>query len=267
MPDGFNMVTAMETIHRHIHAVGCGALPSCWTTGDPAAFCEVNNLFVPGLAVWFGAACRRPFGDGSWDGYLPPMPRGSMWGVRDHRIGDGWRRYISYGSHGVVSDVMEIMEAGGGKREVRFFFRRDAEALLGALWCLDMMGHVGFMPFDPQVYLLHMMKHGDGLLLDATVCVSDTFYFVDDRDTGYGVLWHGRDGGDPVSRTGVTEMKSSAIRAHPDYEDVSLPLSVRCPGAVPAETHRPGTVIAEMTFTVPLHAARRQREADLWALL
>lgn len=23
MPDGFNMVTAMETIHRHIHAVGC----------------------------------------------------------------------------------------------------------------------------------------------------------------------------------------------------------------------------------------------------
>lgn len=36
MPDGFNMVTAMETIHRHIHAVGCGALPSCWMTGVPA---------------------------------------------------------------------------------------------------------------------------------------------------------------------------------------------------------------------------------------
>ena len=128
MPDGFNMVTAMETIHRHIHAVGCGALPSCWMTGDPSFFCRADGLFVPSLAVWFGAACRRPFGDGSWDGYLPPMPRGSMWGVRDHRTGDGWRRYISYGSHGVVSDVMEIMEAGGGKREVRFFFRRDAEA-------------------------------------------------------------------------------------------------------------------------------------------
>jgi hypothetical protein len=162
---------------------------------------------------------------------------------------------------------MEIMEMGGGKREVRFIFRRNPEALLGALWCLNMMGRVGVMPFDPQVYLLHTMKHGDGLLLDATVCVSDTFYFVDDRDTGYGVLWHGRDGGDPVSRTGVTEMKSSAIRAHPDYEDVSLPLSVRCPGAVPPETHRPGTVIAEMTFIVPLHAAVRQREADLWTLL
>lgn len=121
MPDGFNMVTAMETIHRHIHAVGCGALPSCWMTGDPSFFCRADGLFVPSLAVWFGAACRRPFGDGSWDGYLPPMPRGSMWGVRDHRTGDGWRRYISYGSHGVVSDVMEIMEAGGGKREVRFF--------------------------------------------------------------------------------------------------------------------------------------------------
>lgn len=38
------------------------------------------------------------------------------------------------------------------------------------------MGRVGVMPFDPQVYLLHTMKHGDGLLLDATVCVSDTFY-------------------------------------------------------------------------------------------
>lgn len=76
MPDGFNMVTAMETIHRHIHAVGCGALPSCWMTGDPSFFCRADGLFVPSLAVWFGAACRRPFGDGSWDGYLPPMPRG-----------------------------------------------------------------------------------------------------------------------------------------------------------------------------------------------
>lgn len=119
MPDGFNMVTAMETIHRHIHAVGCGALPSCWMTGDPPFFCRADGLFVPSLAVWFGAACRRPFGDGSWDGYLPPMPRGSMWGVRDHRTGDGWRRYISYGSHGVVSDVMEIMEAGGGSSRLR----------------------------------------------------------------------------------------------------------------------------------------------------
>lgn len=78
MPDGFNMVTAMETIHRHIHAVGCGALPSCWMTGDPSFFCRADGLFVPSLAVWFGAACRRPFGDGSWDGYLPPMPRGSI---------------------------------------------------------------------------------------------------------------------------------------------------------------------------------------------
>lgn len=76
MPDGFNMVTAMETIHRHIHAVGCGVLPSCWMTGDPLFFCRADGLFVPSLAVWFGAACRRPFGDGSWDGYLPPMPRG-----------------------------------------------------------------------------------------------------------------------------------------------------------------------------------------------
>jgi hypothetical protein len=162
---------------------------------------------------------------------------------------------------------MEIMEMGGGKREVRFIFRRNPEALLGALWCLNMMGRVGFMPFDPQVYLLHTMKHGDGLLLDATVCVSDTFYFVDDRDTGYGVLWHGRDGGDPVSRTGVTEMKSSAIRAHPNYEDVSLPLSVWVPRCSPGTKPRPGSVIAEMAFTVPLHAAVRQREADLWTLL
>lgn len=47
MPDGFNMVTAMETIHRHIHAVGCGALPSCWMTGDPSFFCRADGLFVP----------------------------------------------------------------------------------------------------------------------------------------------------------------------------------------------------------------------------
>lgn len=58
MPDGFNMVTAMETIHRHIHAVGCGALPSCWMTGDPSLFCRADGLFVPSLAVWFDAACR-----------------------------------------------------------------------------------------------------------------------------------------------------------------------------------------------------------------
>lgn len=51
MPDGFNMVTAMETIHRHIHAVGCGALPSCWMTGDPSFFCRADGLFVPSLAV------------------------------------------------------------------------------------------------------------------------------------------------------------------------------------------------------------------------
>ena len=65
MPDGFNMVTAMETIHRHIHAVGCGALPSCWMTGDPSFFCRADGLFVPSLAVWFGAACRRPLPCGS----------------------------------------------------------------------------------------------------------------------------------------------------------------------------------------------------------
>ena len=141
------------------------------------------------------------------------------------------------------------------------------EALLGALWCLNMMGRVGVMPFDPQVYLLHTMKHGDGLLLDATVCVSDTFYFVDDRDTGYGILWHGRDGGDPVSRTGVTEMKASAIRAHPDYEDISLPLSIRTPRCSPGTKPRPGSVIAEMAFTVPLHAAAGRKEADLWSIL
>lgn len=267
MPDGFNMVTAMETIHRHIHAVGCGALPSCWMTGDPSFFCRADGLFVPSLAVWFGAACRRPFGDGSWDGYLPPMPRGSMWGVRDHRAGDGWRRYISYGSHGVVSDVMEIMEAGGGKREVRFFFRRDAEALLGALWCLDMMGHVGFMPFDPQVCMLHMMKYGDWMSLDGSVCVSDTFYFVDDVDVGYGVLWHGRNEYGPTSRVGVTEMNASAIRKHPHYEDISLPLSIRTPRCSPGTKPRPGSVIAEMAFTVPLHAAAGRKEADLWSIL
>lgn len=265
MANSFNVVTALQTIHEHTHAVGFGCIPSDWTTGDPAAFCEVNNLFVPGLAAWFFDVVRRPFGDGSCELGIS-LPRDCTWDVRNRKIGSGWRRNFSCGSHSPLS-VMEIMEMGGGKREVRFIFRRNPEALLGALWCLNMMGRVGVMPFDPQVYLLHTMKHGDGLLLDATVCVSDTFYFVDDRDTGYGILWHGRDGGDPVSRTGVTEMKASAIRAHPDYEDVSLPLSVRCPGAVPAEPHRSGTVIAEMTFTVPLHAARRQREADLWALL
>lgn len=265
MANSFNVVTALQTIHEHTHAVGFGCIPSDWTTGDPAAFCEVNNLFVPGLAAWFFDVVRRPFGDGSCELGIS-LPRDCTWDVRNRKIGSGWRRNFSCGSHSPLS-VMEIMEMGGGKREVRFIFRRNPEALLGALWCLNMMGRVGVMPFDPQVYLLHTMKHGDGLLLDATVCVSDTFYFVDNRDTGYGVLWHGRDGGDPVSRTGVTEMKSSAIRAHPNYEDVSLPLSVWVPRCGFAETRRLGTVIAEMTFTVPLHAAVRQREADLWTLL
>lgn len=59
MPDGFNMVTAMETIHRHIHAVGCGALPSCWMTGDPSFFCRADGLFVPSLAVLLRFAVLR----------------------------------------------------------------------------------------------------------------------------------------------------------------------------------------------------------------
>lgn len=72
MPDGFNMVTAMETIHRHIHAVGCGALPSCWMTGDPSFFCRADGLFVPSLAVWFGD-CGNDF-------YRPaPCCRGGLW--------------------------------------------------------------------------------------------------------------------------------------------------------------------------------------------
>lgn len=44
-----------------------------------------------------------------------------------------------------------VPPADAAGREVRFFFRRDAEALLGALWCLDMMGHVGFMRFGLRV--------------------------------------------------------------------------------------------------------------------
>ena len=53
MANSFNVVTALQTIHEHTHAVGFGCIPSDWTTGDPAAFCEVSNLFVPGLAAWF----------------------------------------------------------------------------------------------------------------------------------------------------------------------------------------------------------------------
>lgn len=165
MANSFNVVTALQTIHEHTHAVGFGCIPSGWTAGGPAAFCEANNLFVPGLAAWFFDAVRRPFGDGSCESGIS-LPRDCTWDVRDRKIGSGWRRIFSCGSHSPLS-VMEIMEMGGGKREVRFIFRRNPEALLGALWCLNMMGRVGFMPFGPQVYLLHTMKHGDGLLLDA----------------------------------------------------------------------------------------------------
>lgn len=72
MPDGFNMVTAMETIHRHIHAVGCGALPSCWMTGDPSFFCRADGLFVP--SVW-----RR------FMGWVPPADA-----ARRQREADLW---------------------------------------------------------------------------------------------------------------------------------------------------------------------------------
>lgn len=127
MANSFNVVTALQTIHEHTHAVGFGCIPSDWTTGDPAAFCEVNNLFVPGLAAWFFDVVRRPFGDGSCELGIS-LPRDCTWDVRNRKIGSGWRRNFSCGSHSPLS-VMEIMEMGGGKREVRFIFRRNPEAL------------------------------------------------------------------------------------------------------------------------------------------
>lgn len=66
MANSFNVVTALQTIHEHTHAVGFGCIPSDWTTGDPAAFCEVNNLFVPGLAAWFFDVVRRPSSVRRW---------------------------------------------------------------------------------------------------------------------------------------------------------------------------------------------------------
>lgn len=36
MANSFNVVTALQTIHEHTHAVGFGCIPSDWTTGDPA---------------------------------------------------------------------------------------------------------------------------------------------------------------------------------------------------------------------------------------
>ena len=137
MANSFNVVTALQTIHEHTHAVGFGCIPSDWTTGDPAAFCEVNNLFVPGLAAWFFDTVCRPFGYGSCERHIS-LPH-CIWGVRKHKTGNGWSWYFSCGPHRLF-DVMEIMEMGGEKREVRFFFRRNPEALLGALWCLNMMG-------------------------------------------------------------------------------------------------------------------------------
>lgn len=59
MANSFNVVTALQTIHEHTHAVGSGCIPSGWTAGGPAAFCGANSLSVPGLGAWSFDAVRH----------------------------------------------------------------------------------------------------------------------------------------------------------------------------------------------------------------
>lgn len=113
MANSFNVVTALQTIHEHTHAVGFGCIPSDWTTGDPAAFCEVNNLFVPGLAAWFFDAVRRPFGDGSCElGIL--LPRDCTWDVRNRKIGSGLEAELFMW---IAQPALRHGDHGDGRRE------------------------------------------------------------------------------------------------------------------------------------------------------
>lgn len=47
MANSFNVVTALQTIHEHTHAVGFGCIPSDWTTGDPVRFRRRRTAPVP----------------------------------------------------------------------------------------------------------------------------------------------------------------------------------------------------------------------------
>lgn len=82
MTNNFNVVTALQTIHEHVHAVGCGCIPSDWTTGDPGAFCETNNVFVPGLGAWFVEVSRCPSESLSAVSPHLSLPSCAWWSVR-----------------------------------------------------------------------------------------------------------------------------------------------------------------------------------------
>lgn len=55
MANSFNVVTALQTIHEHTHAVGFGCIPSDWTTGIPGMVsCGMDGMgatpcHAPGL--------------------------------------------------------------------------------------------------------------------------------------------------------------------------------------------------------------------------
>ena len=56
MANSFNVVTALQTIHEHTHAVGFGCIPSDWTTGDPGA-----DVRYQGAGAGDDAAGIRPY--------------------------------------------------------------------------------------------------------------------------------------------------------------------------------------------------------------
>lgn len=68
MTNNFNVVTALQTIHEHVHAVGCGCIPSDWTTPDTFIVSDGYNLswrypaaYVPEPAV------SEPESSSIWD--------------------------------------------------------------------------------------------------------------------------------------------------------------------------------------------------------
>lgn len=256
MSHGFNVATALQTIHEHVHTVGLGVMPMQWMEGEASEFCKENEVFPPLLGMWFNAIAKRPYGDLRCD-------KVGLWSVEDRLIGDGWRRYVFYGSCVVMTEA----QVGAGMRDVGFDFYDDAQTMLAALWCLNMMKEAEIFPFKPQVYLLNAGYGNERLLLSEAVCVSDSFLFVADHDgRAFGRLWCGYAVDTDIPGVGKVAIKRSALREDPTLKDFSAPLHIRMMRTAGTTSPSSGRV-AEMTFTVPLSAVVRRKESSLWTLL
>ena len=258
MSHGFNVATALQTIHEHVHTVGLGVIPTQWMEGETSEFCKENEVFPPMLGMWFNMIAKHPYGDDFSCG-----DEVGLWSVKDRMTGNGWRRYVFYGSRSVMTEV----EVGAGMRDVGFAFYDDAQTMLASLWCLNMMKEAGMFPFKPQVYLLNAGYGNERLLLSEAVCVSDSFLFVADHDgRAFGRLWCGYAVDVDMPGAGKVAVKRSVLREDSALKDFSAPLHIRMRRTADTTGSLPERV-AEMIFTVPLSAVVWREEASLWVLL